>query len=109
MSLRTRDCPKYESCCSPVCPLDPAWEQRSLLNSEPTCFFMQEAVKVNALAVFMARGREELYRDISRVIPAMVSRWSRLKKALARASLTGSRMDRSKPTNNSKTTTKESE
>ena len=39
------DCPKFNSCRAPVCPLDPEWRERTQLNSEPVCFYLTEIVK----------------------------------------------------------------
>jgi hypothetical protein len=88
------DCPKYQSCNAPVCPLDPAWTQCLNANDDPTCFYLCESVKDGSQALFQGAGLEELYESIHSVTPAIVDRHPRIRKALERAKQTGSRMAR---------------
>lgn len=92
------DCPKYQSCNAPVCPIDPAWARRLNSNEDPICFYLCESVKHGSQALFQGAGLEELYESIHRVTRAIVDRHSRIKNALERAKQTGSRMARRFPT-----------
>jgi hypothetical protein len=85
-------CPKWDKCNAPLCPLDVALFKRVMRDDEPVCFYLSEAVKHDAEAVFRQRGREELFGLVSKLIPAMSTRWSRIRLALERAKTTGSRM-----------------
>ena len=85
-------CPKWERCNAPLCPLDPGVFTRMMLNDEPVCFYLTEAVKVDAEAIFRGRGREELFAVVSTLIQPMSSRRGRIRLALERAKSTGSRM-----------------
>ncbi len=85
-------CPKWHKCSVPLCPLDPGVFKRVMLNDEPVCFYLTEAVKVDAEAIFRRRGREELFAVVSALIQPMSSRWGRIKRALERAKSKSSRM-----------------
>lgn len=85
-------CPKWERCSVPLCPLDPGVFKRTMRDDEPVCYYLSEAVKNDAEAIFRRRGRAELFAEVSRLIPAMCARWGRVKRALERAKTKGSRM-----------------
>ncbi len=89
-----KNCPKYQKCNAPICPLDAEWESRVLRDEDPTCFYQAESVKQDAEVVFKGAGLEELYLEMVRTRQPMSSRWERVRNALARASMTGSRMTR---------------
>ena len=93
----TTSCPKWDKCNSPVCPLDPDWERRVMLSEDSVCFYLAEAVKADAEAVFMRRGLGELFKVVSEHVQPMSSRWGRIRRALERAKGTGSRIARRAP------------
>jgi hypothetical protein len=88
------DCPKFQSCNAPICPIDPAWTQRLNLREDPTCFYLSESVKHGSQASFERAGLGKLYEGIHGVTPAIARRHPRIKSALERAQYTGSRMAR---------------
>ena len=85
-------CPKWGKCSAPACPLDSDWYKRALLNDDPVCYYMTEAVKPNAKAIFQRAGKEELYAAVSPFIALMSARWARVRRALERSRTKGSRM-----------------
>lgn len=85
-------CPKWHKCNAPLCPLDPDVLKRVMLNDEPVCYYLTEAVKVDAEAIFRGRGREELFAVVSTLIQPMSFRWGRIRRHLERAKTRGSRM-----------------
>ena len=91
-------CPKWNKCSAPACPLDPDWSKRALLNDDPVCYYMTEAVKKDAEAVFQRAGKGELFAVVSASIPLMSARWSRVRRALERSKTKGSRMATELPT-----------
>jgi hypothetical protein len=94
MMLSMLDCPKYQKCNAPVCPIDSAWARRLNQREDATCFYLCESVKEDSQALFQGAGLGELYERIHQVIPAMVERHPRIRNALDRARLTGARMTR---------------
>lgn len=64
---------------------------------EAVCFYLAEAVKVDAEAIFSSRGRGELFKVMSELIQPMSMRWGRIRLSLDRARKTGSRMARFAP------------
>lgn len=42
------ECPKYDACSAPLCPLDPNWRLRAFNHGERVCFFLNESVKAGA-------------------------------------------------------------
>ena len=90
-------CPKYEKCSAPICPLDPNWRNAKHLNGERFCFYLGEAQKGGAEALFVGRGLGELYQVMAEVTPDVSARWGTIRNALARAATAGSRMNTKPP------------
>ena len=95
--MKIENCPKYEKCSAPICPLDPNWERAIHLNHERVCFYLCEAQKENSEAIFGGRGLSKLHQIMVEVAPAISCRWTTIKKALTRAAKSGSRMLRKPP------------
>ena len=68
-----------------------------MLNDDSVCFYLAEAVKQGAEAVFRGRGLGELFRVVSEHVQPMSSRWGRIRRALERAKTSGSRLARLAP------------
>ncbi len=98
MNMET--CPKYKGCSAPICPLDPNWRKARHLKGERICFFLCEAQKGGSEAIFGGRGLGKLYRLMVEVIPDISIRWGAIKKVLAKAKKTSSRMNRKPPSSN---------
>ncbi len=43
--MKIEDCPRFDRCSAPICPLDADWQHRAHLNGEPICIFLREAAK----------------------------------------------------------------
>ena len=95
--MKMEDCPKYERCSAPICPLDPNWRKRRHLKGERVCFYLCEAQKGGSEAIFGGRGLGYLYRLMVEATPAISTRWGTIKKALVKAAKTGSRLNRNPP------------
>lgn len=88
-----RDCPRYNVCSAPICPLDPDWRKRTHAPSERVCFYMTEAVKAGAQARFECGGLADLYREVSEVAPAILSRHPAVAYTVERAKSSGSKIE----------------
>ena len=94
ITLTAIDCPKFEKCSAPICPLDPEWQSRSHLPGERVCFYLLEFVKPGAEARFQGCTPRELYRVVQDTIQPISTRYAPIQRALKRAKDTGSRMKR---------------
>ncbi len=90
--MEMNDCPKFDHCSAPICPLDRDWKKRHYCKGEPVCFYMLESVKPGAKARFRGSTAREIYEVIQFLLPSILSRYAPLKQALKRALRTGSRM-----------------
>lgn len=86
------NCPKFLKCDAPICPPDPDWRKRVLFSEDATCFYLTESVKHGAETIFQGAGLGKLYEVIVRLTPDITARHARIRRALERAKLTGSRM-----------------
>ena len=98
--MKIDTCPKFEKCSAAICPLDPNWQRAIHLNHERVCFYLSEAQKEHSEAIFGGRGLSELHQIMVEVAPEISCRWATIKKALARAAMTDSRMLRKQPVKN---------
>jgi hypothetical protein len=87
-------CDRFDTCSANICPLDQDWHQRKHLNGERICFYLIEAQKINAKAVFESGGRGYLYLLMVEATPAIINRHYAIKYALNQAKKTGSRLGR---------------
>ena len=90
-------CPKWHACSAPICPLDADWADRSMQSEDAVCFYLSEAVKDGAAARFEGAGLGEIFRQVTKVLPELVSSSGRICRTLERAKANGSRMDRRIP------------
>ena len=91
-NLTPDQCPKFRHCNAPICPLDSGWQKRKHFNGDRVCFYLLEAQKYNAKAIFATYGKSHLYEPIERLTYEIANAYSPIKYALARAKLTSSRM-----------------
>jgi hypothetical protein len=90
--MRMEDCPKFNRCSAPICPLDPDVLSRTYLPGEPVCLYMREFVKPDAKDRFQGAQRGDLYDHLSHSLETLLDRYAPLRKALKRASKTGSKL-----------------
>jgi hypothetical protein len=93
-SKKTINCDRFNDCSANICPLDPDWQQRKHLNGERVCFYLIEAQKINAKAIFECSGRGYLYFLMLEATQAIINRHYPIKYALKKAKKTGSRLGR---------------
>lgn len=92
--MRMYDCPKFDKCSAPLCPLDPDWKKRSMTKDDRVCFYLREAVKEGAQERFQGGIAEEIYFQAAGLLPEMLSHSGSLQKRLQKAKTTGSKINR---------------
>lgn len=90
--LTLYQCPKFQHCNAPICPLDSEWYKRKHFYGDRVCFYLIEAKKQHAKANFELSGLGYLFEAIVSLTPAIADTFTPIKKALDRAALTSSRM-----------------
>jgi len=91
-----RDCPRWNSCSVPICPLDPDWKKRSLLPGEGTCPWLTEAVKPNAASEFALAEVSDLLPWMLTFGPLAAQRHKQIGRTIERARTTGSTLANSR-------------
>lgn len=89
-----RDCPRWDRCCAPICPLHDEWARCSMQSKDPVCFYLSEYVKDGAETRFQEAGLNHIHRRIGEVLPDMLDAHGRIRRALERSAETGARMAR---------------
>jgi hypothetical protein len=91
-NLASISCDRFNRCSANICPLDPEWHKRKHLNGERICFYLLEAQKTNAKAVFECGGRGCLYALMQEATLAIINQHHAIKYALEKSKKTGSRL-----------------
>jgi len=79
------DCPKFESCNAPICPLDPDWELGSHFDVDKVCYYLTEYSKEAARPLLRGGLAAEHYEAIVRLYPEIIDRHTPIKKQLNRS------------------------
>ena len=93
--MQMYECPKFDTCSSPICPLLPSVSSKSMGNGERVCYFLCEYQKANSETIFRVLGLDELYEDMHRAMKEINSSPhtdAYLLRALKYASKSSSRM-----------------
>jgi len=84
--MNMHDCPKFDSCSAPICPLDPDWELRSHLDGERVCYYLTEYSKLAAKPILAGGLTAEHYQAIEQGYPKIIAAHPRIKRQLERSS-----------------------
>lgn len=85
-------CPKFNQCNAPVCPLDAEWEKRKHMSEDKCCHYLLEAAKIDAKTNFKVAGLNEMLVAIQVVQDDILSSSASIKHTYDRAKNTPSRM-----------------
>ena len=89
---KMEQCPKFNHCEAPVCPLDKNWRSCRTGKDEQVCFYLREASKDDARELFNGRKDEPIFKISLAMMPIMKRRDSVLRRRLEKCSLSGSRI-----------------
>ncbi len=89
------DCPKFNHCSSPICPLFNASDFNSMHRDEKICFYLLEYQKTDSKAIFDGASLGEIYKAMGKVTEELFAKpdsFRYLLKRLIKASKTSSRI-----------------
>ena len=95
--MKMEECPKFDKCSAPICPLYKSVNKQEHLENERTCYYLLEAQKIDSEANFDQSGLGELYGAMVRAAYEVFKQPNinkHLQKQLLRAATSGSRMAR---------------
>lgn len=85
------NCPRFDNCSAPICPLDPEWRHRKLVGTEATCFWLREAVKAGGEAEIRAALPDDMARLVLGAVRPMSVAHAAIAYTLRRAARSGSK------------------
>ncbi len=91
-STAPNQCPKFNKCNAPICPLDSESRNRKHLSEDKCCVYLLEYSKVDAKANFEGAGLNNIYEIIAVVQNEILSSSATIKRAYIRAENTSSRL-----------------
>ena len=85
LEISPSDCPKYDPCNAPICPLDSQMLERVHLWGESTCFYLRLFAKQGLQGLFSTSVPRQVAKRVAEVYPILIGRYETLKKQLGRA------------------------
>lgn len=86
--MEPNDCPRFDGCSAPICPLDKDYLKRAHLKGERSCGYLREYAKPHARAILKGVIPAEQFQAISEAYSNIVNQYNPLKKQLNKASKT---------------------
>jgi len=83
-----RDCPKWNTCSAPICPLDPLWPSAVHLGGEPICPYLLATGKAGVQEKY---GQDPVYRQVLLELPLVLEKHPLIAYEVARSARTGFR------------------
>ena len=90
--MKPADCPRYDRCNAPICPIDPRCLHAQHLQGEPICLWLRELSKQSGEATLRSVLREDIAATVARGAPCIIASQRTIAKALHRASRHGSKL-----------------
>ena len=84
--MEMAQCPRFDRCSAPICPLDKDWRDRTHLKGEPVCAYLRRYAKDPLWGQKQGTVPTELWLKVVAVYPQVIARYVPIKKALKRAS-----------------------
>lgn len=92
--MKMQSCPKFQKCNAPVCILDKEWKLRVHHKEDACCYYLLESQKNGAETNFRGAGIDKFYQIACAVCEEISCRQAPIKRCIARAKTTTSRMIR---------------
>ncbi len=80
-----KECPRFDGCNAPICPLDPDVLDRVHVNGNPVCHYLRLYVKNALWGLKPGSVPANLPIRVAEVYPQLIARYGPLKDALLRA------------------------
>ena len=90
MQVKPKDCPKFDACSVPICPLDDNWRNSWHLSGEPVCLYLRQAAKQACIPQHMTEKVSKAYLEI---LSSLSPNFNDIKRRLSRAALSPSKID----------------
>ncbi len=87
--MRMYECPRFEACSAPICPLDEDWKLRRMLKRERTCHYLREVSKPRWKVIATDAIDESMYELANAQLDGIRQHSFKLRQMLDEASKTG--------------------
>ena len=85
-AIEMAQCPRFDRCCAPICPIDTDWRERVHRKGEPVCAYLRRYAKDPLWGQKQGSVPTELWLKVVEVYPQVIERYAPLKKTLKPAS-----------------------
>ena len=90
--ISPRDCPKFNKCSAPICPLDPDWMKREHLDGDRVCLYLRELGKSSVLAKLRQVLPTQLLKVILDQLPLICGAHAVIRRQLKKSEKTQSKI-----------------
>ena len=84
--IQMAQCPRFDQCCAPICPIDTDWRERAHRKGEPVCAYLRRYAKDPLWGQKKGSVPTELWLKVVAVYPQVIARYGPLKQVLKRSS-----------------------
>ena len=94
IKMKLEDCPKFDHCSAPLCPLDDERQKRKHLRGERLCIYVLEYAKEPFRDNLRGSISEEHWKAVAEAFPDIYDRCAHTRFVIKEASKTPSRLGR---------------
>ena len=84
--IEMAQCPRFNRCSAPICPIDEDWRDRGHRKGEPVCAYLRRYAKDPLWGQKQGSVPTEVWSRVVEVYPQVIERYTPIKKVLERAS-----------------------
>jgi hypothetical protein len=84
--MQPQDCPKFNTCHAPICPLDPRWPSAVHLQGEPVCRYLLASGKAGAADHYRD---DPTFKAVLGVLPTVLAQHPDIARRVAVAARSG--------------------
>ena len=84
-AIEMAQCPRFDRCSAPICPIDTGWRTRAHRKGESVCAYLRRYAKDPLWGQKQGIVPTDLWLKVAEVYPEVIARYSPLKKTLKRA------------------------
>ena len=85
-AIEMAQCPRFDQCSAPICPIDLDWRKRAHRKGEPVCAYLRRYAKDPLWGQKQGTVPTELWLKVVEVYPQVIERYGPLKLVLKRSS-----------------------
>jgi len=92
--MNPTDCPRFNQCSAPLCPLDERWRERRHRNGDRICLYLLEMAKAGSTAATLVLDSEEMRQALGEAYSEISTCCAPIRSEIKRTTKRGSKLGR---------------